>query len=100
MIPCEDFLKKQIKQIPNSSDAILHKIKRILIDELLLPFKEKDLDIKKSLIEDCGLDSIQIMELIIALEMEFGMSVSEDGITREVFETLGSLTDFVEKKIK
>ena len=93
-------LHKNLKQVPSSSEAILHKIKRILIDELLLPFKEKDLDDKKSLIDDYGLDSIQIMELIFALEMEFEISISEEGITREVFETLQSLTDFVEKKIK
>jgi acyl carrier protein len=44
------------------------------------------------------LDSMAVVELVAALEARFGFEVSDDEITGEVFETLGSLAGFVEAK--
>jgi acyl carrier protein len=44
------------------------------------------------------LDSMAVVELVAALEVRFGFEVSDDEITGEVFETLGSLAAFVEAK--
>jgi acyl carrier protein len=44
------------------------------------------------------LDSMAVVELVAALEARFGFEVSDDEITGEVFETLGSLAAFVEAK--
>ena len=44
------------------------------------------------------LDSMAVVELVAALEARFAFEVSDDEITGEVFETLGSLAAFVEAK--
>jgi acyl carrier protein len=44
------------------------------------------------------LDSMAVVELVTALEARFGFEVSDDEITGEVFETLGSLAAFVDSK--
>jgi acyl carrier protein len=44
------------------------------------------------------LDSMAVVELVAALEARFAFEVSDDEITGEVFETLGSLAAFVEVK--
>jgi acyl carrier protein len=44
------------------------------------------------------LDSMAVVELVAALEARFGFEVTDDEITGEVFETLGSLAAFVEAK--
>ena len=44
------------------------------------------------------LDSMAVVELVTALEARFGFEVSDDEITGDVFETLGSLASFVESK--
>ena len=44
------------------------------------------------------LDSMAVVELVVALEQRFGLSVDDDEITGDVFETLGSLSAFVDAK--
>ncbi|HLT96717.1 MAG TPA: acyl carrier protein [Acidimicrobiia bacterium] len=45
------------------------------------------------------LDSMGVVELISALETEFGFEVDDAEITGEVFETVGTLADFVDSKV-
>jgi acyl carrier protein len=45
------------------------------------------------------LDSIAVVNLITALEEHFGITVADDEIGAAAFETLGSLTKFVERKL-
>jgi acyl carrier protein len=43
------------------------------------------------------LDSMAVVELIAALESRFGIDVDDTALSGEVFESLGSLTDFVDE---
>ena len=45
------------------------------------------------------LDSLAVVTLITALEEHFGITVEDDEIGASAFETLGSLTRFVETKL-
>lgn len=45
------------------------------------------------------LDSMAVVNVITALEEQFDIMIDDDEISAEIFETLGSLTDFIEKKI-
>ncbi|MFQ5773787.1 MAG: acyl carrier protein [Kiloniellaceae bacterium] len=45
------------------------------------------------------LDSMAVVALITALEEHFDLTVEDDEVTAEVFETVGTLTDFVEQKL-
>lgn len=44
------------------------------------------------------LDSMAVINLITALEEQYGFSIADDEISAEVFETLGSLAAFVDRK--
>lgn len=44
------------------------------------------------------LDSLAVVQLLAALEERFDIEVMDDDITGEVFDTVGSLTDFVEER--
>ncbi len=46
------------------------------------------------------LDSMAVLELVAALEQRFGITVDDEDVTAEVFETLGTLTDFVTSKVE
>ena len=45
------------------------------------------------------LDSMAVVNLITALEEQFDISVADDEIDASTFETLGSLTQFIERKL-
>jgi acyl carrier protein len=44
------------------------------------------------------LDSLALVELITNIEERFGFEMDEDDITAEVFESVGSLSAFVDKQ--
>lgn len=46
------------------------------------------------------LDSMAVLELMEALEERFGITVDDDELTGETFETLGTLSDFVADKTR
>ena len=45
------------------------------------------------------LDSMAVVTLITTLEDQFGLTVDDDDIDGSTFATLGSLTDFVSRKL-
>jgi acyl carrier protein len=44
-------------------------------------------------------DSMAVVTVLTMLEEEFGITVDDDEISAEVFQTLGTLTAFVERKV-
>ncbi|MES1981102.1 MAG: acyl carrier protein [Pseudomonadota bacterium] len=45
------------------------------------------------------LDSMAVVNILTALEEHFGFTVNDDEISAETFATLGSLVEFVERKL-
>lgn len=45
--------------------------------------------------EGLGLDSVDALELVVALEKEFGISVQNDEMDRSVFASVATLAEFV-----
>jgi acyl carrier protein len=46
------------------------------------------------------LDSLAVVELLIALQDRFGIEIEDNEILGEVFETLGQLTAFIDSKVR
>lgn len=46
------------------------------------------------------LDSMAVLELVLELEQRFGIAIDGEDVTAEVFETLSTLTAFVDGKLR
>lgn len=44
-------------------------------------------------------DSMAVVNLLTAIEESFGIVINDDEISAEAFETVGSLVDFVTRKV-
>lgn len=44
------------------------------------------------------LDSVAVVAIILALEKKFSISIHDDEISAQTFQTLGTLVDFVARK--
>ncbi len=44
-------------------------------------------------------DSMAVVAVLTAIEDQFGVTIEDDEISAEVFETVGSLSTFVEQKL-
>ncbi|MCI9322070.1 MAG: hypothetical protein HFH81_02235 [Lachnospiraceae bacterium] len=55
---------------------------------------------KLDLIEDCGFDSIQMIELICSVEDVFGIELDEDYMLADKIRNLHNFFEYIERKIK
>ena len=79
---------------------IAEEVKSVLGHVLRLEEKAQLFDANTALFGAIAeFDSRAVVTLIAALEERFGIIVADDEITAEVFETVGSLTDFIERKV-
>ena len=87
-----------MEQTENSSAATLEGVKAVVVNVLGIQDRINTLDASTPLFGSIPeLDSLAVVELAAALEAEFDFQIDDDDFTGEVFETLGSLADFVEQ---
>ena len=80
--------------------ATLEDVKAVLVTTLGIEERAGTLDGSTLLFGSMPeFDSMAVVELVVALEQRFGITISEDEVTGEVFESLGSLTALVDSKI-
>lgn len=78
----------------------LDEVRNILGDVLSLGAAKNTLTRESALLGSLPeLDSMAVVNLIAALEEHFGITVDDDEISATTFETLGSLTAFVQQKL-
>ncbi len=76
------------------------QVRSVLAVSLQLGDRVRDFSESTRLLGDLPeLDSMAVVTLLMALEEHFGFEVDDDEISADTFETLGSLTRFVEHKI-
>ena len=69
------------------------KVKKILLENL--GCKEEDIKLESNLIEDLGADSLDIVEICLALEENFEIIVEDEDF--EELKTLGSIIAYIER---
>ena len=75
-------------------------VKAIVVETLGVEDRADALDATTPLLGSLPeLDSMAVLELLFELEQRFGIVVDGDDVTAEVFETLASLTAFVERRL-
>ncbi|WMS86210.1 acyl carrier protein [Pleionea litopenaei] len=79
-----------------SRSDIAKTVKSLLVDTLSLSISPDDLNDDTPLLGNFPeFDSMAIVSVITSLEETFEFTAEDDDLTAEVFETIGSLVDFV-----
>ncbi|MET0106722.1 MAG: phosphopantetheine-binding protein [Sedimenticola sp.] len=72
----------------------------ILAEVLQLGERAQSLDENTALLGSVPeFDSMAVVSVITAVEENFGLVIDDDEVTAELFETVGSLSDFIEHKM-
>jgi len=77
-------------------EELLNKVKEIVSDKLSIG--EDQVTEEASFIDDLGADSLDTVELIMALEDEFELDIPDE--EAEKLDTVGKAIDYVLEKVK
>ena len=77
------------------------RLKTLIVQSLhLVDLRPEDIDQQAPLFgEGLGLDSVDALELVVALEKEFGIQTETEQIGREAFASVAALAAFVDGKV-
>ena len=71
---------------------IFDKVKDILVDQL--DCEEDKVTMDASVTDDLGADSLDLVDLVMSLEDEFGIEINDDQV--ETIKTVGDIVRFIE----
>ncbi|MBN2374103.1 acyl carrier protein [bacterium] len=77
------------------SEDVKDKVTKIIVDQLGVD--QKEVTMQASFVDDLGADSLDIVELIMALEEEFDIEISDE--SAEKIATVQDAVDFIKGHI-
>lgn len=75
----------------SDKDAIKAKVTALIVKQLGV--KEHEVDSDKSFVDDLGADSLDIVELVMAMEDEFGFEIPDE--EAESLRTVGDAVSYI-----
>ena len=78
-----------------SSEEVFEKVKSIIVEQL--GATESSVTMEASFIDDLGADSLDIVELIMALEEEFDTEIPDTDAEKIV--TVGDVVDYIKEHL-
>lgn len=79
-----------------SSEEVFEKVKGIIVEQLGVA--ENAVTMEASFIDDLGADSLDIVELIMALEEEFDMEIPDSDAEKIV--TVSDVVDYIKENVQ
>jgi acyl carrier protein len=79
------------------TEELMMAVKKLIIERLKLEeIAIEDIDTDAPLFgEGLGLDSIDALELVIGLEKEYGVSIPDAEVGREVFQSVRTIAQYI-----
>jgi acyl carrier protein len=74
-----------------ANEEIFEKVKGVIVEQLNVD--ANDVTLEAAFVDDLGADSLDIVELVMALEEEFGTSIPDEDA--ESIRTVGNAVDYI-----
>ena len=78
-----------------NTEEVFEKVKTIIVEQLGVA--ETSVEMEASFIDDLGADSLDIVELIMALEEEFDMEIPDSDAEKVV--TVGDVVEYIKENV-
>ncbi|MGYP004592178185 len=79
-----------------STEEVFEKVKKIIVEQL--GATEASVTMEASFIDDLGADSLDIVELVMALEEEFDMEIPDADAEKVV--TVGDVVEYIKDNVQ
>lgn len=85
----------------NATGSRFDEVKAVVVRTLGIESRADSLTPATALLDSIPeFDSMAVLQVVLAIEEHFGVTIETDEVSGELFETLGTLADFVEKKLQ
>lgn len=76
---------------------LTERLKVVLIERLMLPLEPDEIAEDSPLFgSGIGLDSVDALEIVVAVESEFGVAITDDDM--QAFRSINTVIDFIEAR--
>ena len=79
-----------------NTEEVFEKVKAIIVEQLGVV--ESSVEMEASFIDDLGADSLDIVELVMALEEEFDMEIPDSDAEKVV--TVGDVVEYIKENVQ
>lgn len=88
---CQEYMEHQI--------LLNQSVKKMVLDNLMLPLTEADIRDDQPLFgpESLGLDSVDALQLVVALDKEFGLKIPDPAAARTILHSVNSMVAAIQK---
>jgi len=84
--------------VPDKS--IEQTVKELMVERLFLKIAPEQIADDTEIMEELGVDSVSVFEIVVGLEESFGISFGDDEFRIETFRTPKSIADYVRRKLE
>ena len=78
--------------------ALKQRIKELVVQCLFLEVEPAAMGDGENLMEAYNVDSVNLFEIVVALEEDYGISFQDEDFNVETFSTVESIAELVERK--
>ncbi|MBU5316323.1 acyl carrier protein [Clostridium bornimense] len=75
---------------------IFDKVKAIIVDQLGVD--ENEVKLESSFVDDLGADSLDVVELVMAIENEFEIEISDEDYDK--VSTVGDVVEYIRERVE
>jgi acyl carrier protein len=80
------------------SDKLETRIKQMIVERCFLDIDPEEIDDDDALMEAVGLDSVQLLEVVVGLEEVFGLTFEDTDFDIENFSSVSAIAEHVREK--
>jgi len=81
-----------------SDQQLKQQIKEMIVERLFLDADPSAIADDENLMENYEIDSVNLFEIVVGLEEQFEISFEDEDFTVDLFATIDSLAEYVERK--
>jgi acyl carrier protein len=91
---------KEMDLQPVINPSTLEDVKAVVVATLAVADRANSIDASTPLLGGLPeMDSLAVVELVVALQTRFGIAIDDDEVNADVFDTLGSLAALIDGKL-
>jgi len=85
----------------HDTNALKEQIKALMVENLMLQVSAAEIRDDQALFgpESLGLDSVDALQLVVALDKTFGLKIADPAAAREILHSVNTMVEAVQQKL-